>query len=178
MGQKLLFVLRYIQTHRFILRVGHRIVLMFNLVGPLGFKRLIYCISTPEITGNEFQNRACYSVLAAAVLFSTAVCVYIFLVLLVVDFLVTAKSENKHISFHRMYVFSLNKTFTYHSYGAGCPRKSIGVHSHRVSSHSPGTSSYRRFNSAPASWVFLKGLRYWFACRREPTVLCCVNELE
>lgn len=102
MGQKLLFVLKYIQTHRFILLAGHRIVLMFNLVGPLGFKRLIYCISTADITGTEFQNRACYSVLAAAVLFSTAVCVYIFLVLLL-DFLVTAKSENKLISFHLMY---------------------------------------------------------------------------
>ena len=38
-----------------------------------------------------------------SVLFSTAVCVYIFLVLLVVDFLVTAKSEDKYISFHLMY---------------------------------------------------------------------------
>jgi len=102
MRQKLLFVLRYIQTHRFILLVGHRIVLMFNLVGPLGSKRLIYCISTSDITGTCFQNRACYSVLAAAVLFPAAVCVYIFLVLLVADFLVTAKSENKHISFRLM----------------------------------------------------------------------------
>ena len=48
---------------------------MFNLVGPLGFKRLIYWISTADITGTGFPNRACYSVLAAGVLFSTAVCV-------------------------------------------------------------------------------------------------------
>jgi hypothetical protein len=76
---------------------------MFKLVGPLGFKRLIYCIYTADITGTEFQSRACYSVLAAAAFFSTAVCVYVFLDLLVVDFLVNAKSENKHISFHLMY---------------------------------------------------------------------------
>jgi len=71
----------------------------------LRLKRLIYCISTADITGTEFQNRACYNVLVAAMLFSTAVCVYmyVFLVLLVVYFLVTAESENKHISFHLMY---------------------------------------------------------------------------
>jgi hypothetical protein len=79
------------EIHRFILRAGHRIVLMFNLVGPLDFKRLIYCVSTADITATEFQNRACYSILAATVLFYTAVCVCIFLVLLVVDFLVPVK---------------------------------------------------------------------------------------
>lgn len=65
------------QTHRFILRAGHRIVLMFNLVGPLGFKRLIYCITTADNWNRVSKSCLLQCLSCSCVIFYRCSCVYI-----------------------------------------------------------------------------------------------------